>query len=51
MPDLGKYADAVLGSYLVSISLIITIVALSLWRSSRVKAELDRIESETRKSP
>lgn len=47
MPDLGKYADAVLGSYAVSIALIIAIVALSLWRSKRVKAELERVEHET----
>ncbi|MEM6587263.1 MAG: heme exporter protein CcmD [Pseudomonadota bacterium] len=49
MPDLGRYADAVLGAYAVSLLLIAGIVALSLWRSRRVKAELETLE-ERRKS-
>ncbi|MEM7733714.1 MAG: heme exporter protein CcmD [Pseudomonadota bacterium] len=49
MPDLGKYADAVLGAYAVSLLLLAGIVALSLWRSRRVKAELEVLE-ERRKS-
>lgn len=44
MPDLGKYAGAVLSSYAVSLILIIALVAFSIWRARRVRAELDRIE-------
>jgi len=44
MPDLGKYAGAVLSSYAVSLLLIVALVALSIWRARRVRADLDRIE-------
>ena len=44
MPDLGKYADAVLGAYGVTFLLIAGIVGISVWRSRRVKAELDALE-------
>lgn len=44
MPDLGKYADAVLSSYAVSIVLIVVLVALSVARARKVKADLKRIE-------
>ena len=40
MPDLGKYADAVLSAYAVSIVLLVAIVAMSLWRGQRVRAEM-----------
>ena len=33
MPDLGKYADAVLSAYAASIVLLIGIVVLSVWQS------------------
>lgn len=49
MPDLGKYADAVLGSYAVSIALIVLLVGLSIWRARRVRAELARIEERIKK--
>ena len=45
MPDLGKYADVVLGSYAVSIAALAVLVALTLWRSRRVKAALRVIEA------
>lgn len=45
IPDLGKYADYVLASYAVSLTLIGILVWLSWRRSRRVKAELDEIES------
>lgn len=44
MPDLGKYADAVLSAYAVSIVLLVAIVGLSLWRGARVRAEMDAVE-------
>ncbi|MEO0745562.1 MAG: heme exporter protein CcmD [Pseudomonadota bacterium] len=44
MPDLGKYADAVLSAYAVSIALLVAIVVLSLWRGRRVRAEMEDAE-------
>jgi len=44
VPNLGKYADAVLGAYSVSIALILALVALSLWRSAKVRAALREVE-------
>ena len=44
MPDLGKYADAVLSAYAVSIALLVAIVVLSLWRGRRVRAEMEDVE-------
>lgn len=45
MPDLGKYADAVLGAYAVSVVLLIGIVALSIWQARRAKAALEEVEA------
>ena len=44
MPDLGKYADAVLSAYAVSIVLLVTIVLLTLWRGRKVRAEMEAVE-------
>lgn len=44
MPDLGKYAEAVLSSYAVSIALIILLVIASVARARRVKRELESVE-------
>lgn len=44
MPDLGKYAFAVLASYGVSLGLIVALVALSIARARKVRAELAKIE-------
>lgn len=44
MPDLGKYADAVLSAYAVSIVLLVAIVVLTLWRGRRVRAEMEDVE-------
>lgn len=44
MPDLGKYAAAVLTAYGASIVLIAGLVALSLWRGSRVRRVLRGLE-------
>jgi len=48
MPDLGKYADAVLSSYAVSIVLIVALVAVSVVRARKVRAQLDDVESRSR---
>jgi len=45
IPDLGKYAGAVLSSYGVSLALLALIVWTSLRRSARVKRALDEIET------
>ena len=45
MPDLGKYAEAVLSAYGISIVLIIALVAVSLWQSRRAKAALQEVEN------
>ncbi|KUF11682.1 heme exporter protein CcmD [Pseudoponticoccus marisrubri] len=44
MPDLGKYAFAVLSSYAVSLGLILALVGLSIRRARKVRAELRQIE-------
>lgn len=48
MPDLGKYAEAVLSSYAVSLVLLGAIVLLSLHRSKRVKKELQDVEKKVK---
>lgn len=45
MPDLGKYAGAVLSAYGVSLVLIFLLVAASIWRARKIKAELERVEA------
>ncbi|ANT61575.1 heme exporter protein CcmD [Yangia sp. PrR002] len=49
MPDLGKYAFAVLASYGVSLGLIIVVVALSIARARKVRAELQKIEDRVKR--
>ncbi|QGX98757.1 heme exporter protein CcmD [Roseovarius faecimaris] len=48
MPDLGKYADAVLSSYAVSIVLIIALVLASIWRAGKVKKQLEAVENKVK---
>lgn len=50
IPDLGKYAFAVLSSYGASLALIGLIVLLTLWQGRRVKRRLAEVEAraETR---
>jgi heme exporter protein D len=45
MPDLGKYADVVLASYVVSLGLIVVLVVASVLRSRKAKADLQKIEA------
>ncbi|MEM6481779.1 MAG: heme exporter protein CcmD [Pseudomonadota bacterium] len=44
MPDLGSYAMSVLASYAVTLTLLVIIVAFSVWRFRRVRAALAAIE-------
>lgn len=50
MPDLGKYAGAVMWSYLASIGLIAAVVAYSLWQGARVKRALREVEERQGKN-
>lgn len=50
MPELGKYAVAVLGSYAASILLVAGLVALSVWQGRRVKRQLAEVEARQGKS-
>ncbi|MBL4917265.1 heme exporter protein CcmD [Szabonella alba] len=45
MPDLGKYAVAVLGSYAATAALVAALVVLSLWRSAQVRRALAEVEA------
>jgi heme exporter protein D len=45
MPELGKYAGAVLGSYAASVALIAVLVAVSLWQGARIKRALAQVEA------
>lgn len=49
MPDLGKYADAVLSSYAASAVLLVVLVVLSVRRSRKLRAELEQIENRMRR--
>ena len=44
MPELGKYAGAVLSSYAVSLLLLVALVVWSVARARRVKRMLDEVE-------
>ncbi|WP_371931625.1 MULTISPECIES: heme exporter protein CcmD [Roseovarius] len=46
MPELGKYAEAVLSSYAVSLVLLIALALFSWRRSVRVKNALKDIEGK-----
>ena len=48
MPDLGKYTEAVLSSYAVSLVLLAGIVLVSLHRARRVKKELRDVEKKVK---
>ncbi|MGP6085701.1 heme exporter protein CcmD [Antarctobacter jejuensis] len=48
MPELGKYAGAVLSSYAVSLGLIVALVIFSVWRARRVRAELKKVEERVK---
>ena len=44
MPELGKYAGAVLGSYAAGFVLLAIIVWLTLWQGARAKRALKEME-------
>ena len=46
MPDLGKYALAVLSAYGISLSILLVLIWQSLARSSKVKKALEDFEAK-----
>lgn len=50
MPDLGKHADTVLWAYATSIVLLVLLVAFSVWRGRKVRAELAQIEERMQRN-
>ncbi len=50
MPDLGKYGDTVLSAYGATIVLLAALVALSLWRGRKVRAEMRKLEERIRRN-
>mgnify|MGYP000197507368 CR=1 FL=1 len=44
IPDLGKYADTVMWSYVVSIALLVALIAFSVMRGRKVRAEMEKVE-------
>jgi heme exporter protein D len=45
MPDLGKYAVEVLGSYGATFGLLAAIIGLTWWRGLRVRRALAAVEA------
>lgn len=50
MPELGKYAFAVLGSYGATLLLLAGLALLSVWQSARMKRTLTEVEARQEKS-
>ena len=50
MPELGKYAFAVLASYGVTLALIGVLCALSLGRARRIRRQLETLEQRMRRN-
>ena len=48
MPELGKYAVAVLASYGVSLALLGALGALSMMRARRMRQQLETLEKRVR---
>jgi len=50
IPDLGRYAFAVLTSYAAAIVLIVALAAISLWRGAKVRRALREVEDRQGKT-
>ena len=48
IPDLGKYAGAVIAAYGASIALLVLLVVVSLWQAARMKRALDEVEARAK---
>ncbi len=49
MPELGKYVFAVLGSYGISVAMLVVLCALSLMRARKMRRDLAVIEQRMRR--
>jgi heme exporter protein D len=49
MPDLGRYAVEVLSAYAVTLLLLVSLVAASIWKARRVLRQLR--DAEARRGP
>lgn len=49
MPDLGKYQDAVLSAYALSLLCLAAIILVSVWRARAVKRDLEQLEAQTKR--
>ena len=49
IPDLGKYADTVISSYVASLVLLGLLVVLSVRRGRKVRAEMQALEQRMSK--
>ena len=47
--DLGKYAEAILSAYAVSLLLIVVLVVLTLRKGKRARAELQDVEARVKR--
>ncbi|MDZ7904839.1 MAG: heme exporter protein CcmD [Cypionkella sp.] len=45
LPELGKYAAAVMWSYAASTAMIVALIAWSLWRGAQIKRALAEVEA------
>ena len=49
MPELGKYAAAVLSSYATSLVLIVVLTGVSIRRARKVKKDLHEVEKKVKR--
>lgn len=49
IPELGKYAFAVLSSYGVTLALLLGVIGFSLWQSARIRRQLAAVEARAAK--
>ena len=50
MPELGKYAGAVLSSYGISLALLLLLIIVSVRRARRMRRELEEVEKRIRRN-
>lgn len=48
MLDLGKYAEAVLSAYAISLVLLALLIGFTINRARRVREELDEVETRAK---
>ncbi|MGX9354161.1 heme exporter protein CcmD [Roseobacteraceae bacterium S113] len=48
MPDLGEFSFYVLTAYGVSVSLVVALCLVSVWRARRVRTQMEALEKRLR---